>query len=733
MLWGSVIFASLIAAAGLAAYQALTLEQRVLRIMEPYAQLVAVGTGAAVAFQDPRRAQEILETLRANAQILEATIYLEDGRVLANYVHSAAQKPSPWPDKEQGVYIENQRAELLRSLPNGGHLRMVMGLARLTEQTHQLLIMLAGGGLILLLATVGQLAILRRLIVKPIGALTEAAEHIRATGQDSSNDLANSDKASDRHAALGSYLENPITPLSKDEIGDLTVAFNAMAEQLYTLIDSLEDQVVERTRELTESNKQLQIAEKNAAEALQIAESANQAKSTFLANMSHELRTPLNAILGYAELLKRNVEAASPVSTGLETIHRSGEHLLILINDLLDLAKIEAGRLELSDGPFRLTPFIKQIMSILQDKAERKNLPLTYQNSSPLPEVLVADETRLRQVLLNLLGNAIKFNDEGTITLRVEALDKAQSSEVETAALRFMVEDHGAGIEPDSLERIFKPFEQAGELLKQNEGSGLGLAISRKIVEEMGGELKVESELGRGTKFWFDLNLPIAMAIMPEVVAARRSITGYQGEQRKILVVDDNEDNSRLLVDLLEPLQFEVITAEDGQQAVDLAGAEKPDAIVLDLVVPIKSGFEVAQEVRQQPDLENVLIIAISASVMDSDRQKALEAGCDAFLPKPVDTQDLFDLLSAQLALTWIYAEEEAPPVDAPLVAPSSEELYKLKQLVEEGEIFKIKDLAKELEAQDVAYLPFARKLKQLSENMDIAQIEVLIKRSLDE
>jgi CheY-like chemotaxis protein len=220
--------------------------------------------------------------------------------------------------------------------------------------------------------------------------------------------------------------------------------------------------------------------------------------------------------------------------------------------------------------------------------------------------------------------------------------------------------------------------------------------------------------------------------MQPDVVKPQRSIVGYEGERRKLLVVDDNADNRQLLVDLLGPLQFVVVTAEDGQQAIDRACGEKPDAILLDMVVPVKSGFVVAQEVRQQAELESTQVIAVSASVAESDREKAYAAGCDGFLPKPVNSQDLFDLLAAKLDLTWIYAEDAAP-VDEPLVAPPAEELRALQQLLEQGQIFEIRDRAKELEAQDNAYAPFARQLKNLSESMDIAQIEVLIERYLGE
>ncbi|HEY8906769.1 MAG TPA: two-component regulator propeller domain-containing protein [Rhodoferax sp.] len=484
----------------------------------------------------------------------------------------------------------------------------------------------------------------------------------------------------------------------------------------------LERQVGERTREL-------QIAKDAAEKAQQSAEVANGAKSVFLAHMSHELRTPLNGILGYADILAGGAGSDRSLSEGLEIIRQSGEHLLTLINDVLDLVRIEAGRIELHPAPFMLAGFLKQITGIMRARAEAKQLALTSDELSPLPAGVLADETRLRQVLLNLLGNAVKFTDHGQVSLNVEVLEYTEAEVGEPqATLRFSVKDSGPGIAPEQLQRIFEPFEQVGGINRRAEGAGLGLAISRQIVQQMGGQLQVQSTLGQGSVFWFDVVLPVIALDALEVPAPAHNIIGYEGARRSILVVDDKAYNRQVFRDLLEPVGFVVHSADDGQQAIAKAVELHPDAILMDQVMPVMSGSEAVQAIRQRSDLKEVVIIAISASVLEAEQEKTRVAGCNAFLPKPARRESLLQTLAAHLGLTWVYAEPQPAP-DAPLMGPPADELRALYQFARSGRIVEIRAATQRIAALDARYQPFAERVYALSREVDIARIIALLEQ----
>jgi CheY-like chemotaxis protein len=314
-----------------------------------------------------------------------------------------------------------------------------------------------------------------------------------------------------------------------------------------------------------------------------------------------------------------------------------------------------------------------------------------------------------------------------------------------TSTLRFSVRDTGPGIPTDQLARLFQPFEQGGAAGKRAEGTGLGLAISQQIVQLMGNRVQVKSPAftspplegtagGPGSLFWFEVALPgiESFAGEPPTPILLRRITGYEGARRKVLVVDDRRYNRLLLVDMLEPLGFEVSTAGDGQEAVDKALAWRPDAIIMDLVMPVKTGFEAAQEIRQQPELKEVFIVAASASVLEADQERSRVAGCNVFLPKPIHADDLLAALTAPLNLTWLYAEAEAKS-EAPLLPPPMEELALLSRLADEGRILNIRAEATRLEELDEAYVPFARRLQELAKGFEIDQIKAFVKQSMEE
>jgi signal transduction histidine kinase/DNA-binding NarL/FixJ family response regulator len=443
---------------------------------------------------------------------------------------------------------------------------------------------------------------------------------------------------------------------------------------------TLEANVAARTLELQAKNVHLhqEIRERQRAE--ETAMVANRAKSEFLANMSHELRTPLNGILGYSQVLKKNPHLDAQQQKGLDVIHRCGDYLLTLINDVLDLSKIEAQKMELHTSPFHLPRFLENLLEICRVRASQKQIALNYEASSPLPQFVDADEKRLQQVLLNLLGNALKFTETGHVTLTVGyALPKtpdsllgesAAAASTPLAPIRFEIEDTGIGIAPAQLEQIFQPFHSVNQPGQPAEGTGLGLAISRQLVQLMGSDIQVSSTVGQGSRFWFDLDLPESQIKGQDSLAGGKVICGYGGERRTLLVVDDKDYNRAVIVNLLEPLGFTVLEASDGHQGLAQSRQHRPDLVLVDLVMPLMDGFEMTRRLRQIPELRSVVVIAFSASVLEFDQRLSQAAHCDDFLPKPIHEPALLQKLQAHLGLEWVYA-----PATPSVAAPDSSQL----------------------------------------------------------
>ena len=366
------------------------------------------------------------------------------------------------------------------------------------------------------------------------------------------------------------------------------------------------------------------------------AEQANRAKSEFLSTMSHELRTPLNAILGYAQYLGMDKGLNERQRRSIQAIHASGEHLLSLIVDILDLSRIEAQRLELVPTPVELRPFLRSVAEVMRVKTDEKGLILALDAACGLPDVVLVDQRRLRQVLLNLLGNAVKFTDRGTVSLCVSE----ERREGDHSLVRIDVRDTGVGMSPEDLPTIFEPFEQVGDVRRREAGTGLGLTITRALVGAMGGDIRVTSELGRGTQFSFTLRMKHADT--PDHAGPTQSGSAhYEGQRRRVLVIDDDVHARSIFADFLASIGFECQVAEDGLQGVDKVHSFLPDLVLVDTVMPEMSGLEATRRLRADPARAHLPIIAVSANAAEAHRQDCLQAGANIFLSKPVRLDEL--------------------------------------------------------------------------------------------
>ncbi|HEY0864518.1 MAG TPA: ATP-binding protein [Lacunisphaera sp.] len=439
----------------------------------------------------------------------------------------------------------------------------------------------------------------------------------------------------------------------------------------------LEQTVQARTLTLRQREQQL-------SEARDAAEAANRAKSAFLASMSHELRTPLNAILGYTQLLRGSGELTAESRRQLEVIHQSGDHLAGMINEVLDLAKVEAGRIELSVQPFSLNRLLALLTEIFALRAAQKGLAFTLHTAPGVPDFVLGDEARLRQVLLNLLGNALKFTPQGHVELQVAAT---------AGRISFAVSDTGIGIPPAEQSRIFDRFYQAAGPAFAAQGAGLGLAISQRLVRLMGGAIQVESAPGRGSTFRFELALPAtgaAPAPLPE-----RLPTGYRGPRLRVLIVDDEPINRDLLHTLLRPLGFLIDETDDGATAVERAAAQPPALILMDIRLKSLNGLDATRRIRALPMGGQIRIIAVTASVFPDDRAQAIAAGCDEFSEKPIQTARLIEMIGRLLQLDWIRPAESAglrpsllpEQLPAGWALPAPAVLEDLEALVEIGDL----------------------------------------------
>ncbi len=508
-------------------------------------------------------------------------------------------------------------------------------------------------------------------------------------------------------------------------------------ENLVTSVDNLEQKVRERTSDLDDANislhKEIEIRKKVEEELIIAklqAEQASKAKGIFLASMTHEIRTPLNAILGYSQIMMREKNLPQESLRQIEIINTSGEHLLGLINEILDMSKIEAGKTEVFNETFSLYTVMKQIKNLFSIKTGRKGIGFDINIRPDVPDIIITDKSKLKQILINLIGNAIKFTDKGTITVELSVENDDPEKLITT------VSDTGKGIPPEFLEHIFDPFEQAEEGRNRG-GTGLGLPISRNFVNMLGGDITIKSTLSEGSCFTFTIRFRKGEdGVITETEAEKKVVGIKSGIIPRVIIVDDRDVNRDILIKILEPLGYIVKEASGGSEALDLIDTWEPDLVLLDLVMPEVSGRDVIRALKKNPRHSGIKIIVITASALEMEKDEILELGADSFIRKPFRESSILNEIKDMFGLEYNYEEAQIEDSTIP-VFKSSVELSDRTSVIPEdvkkqlsnalvtGDIEEINSLISKIAALDE---DLAKQIKYMADDFEFSSLIEILK-----
>lgn len=654
-LFGIVLLATLVALivslSAIVTYDLGLYRQDLTADMTTQAELLGHMTAPALNFDDPQLAAENLNLLRIRSKVRAAAIYNAQGKLFASYLSPGETADFPNLPDTDSIRTEGNRIFVFRRIVNDDVILGTVYLRADYELTERLLAYFAAAAIVTVVAMLIVFLImaqLGRIITRPILAIAGIAREV----VDQRDYSRRAEKISnDEVGALVESFNDMLSEIerrtreletSNREIAREAEERNRAQQEVMRLNSELETRVHERTAQLEAANREL-IA------ATAAADHANQAKSAFLSSMSHELRTPLNAILGFAQILASDSFASTPEQQRefTDEILKAGRHLLTLINEILDLAKIESGTVTLSMEPVHVDDILGECQAMIEPLGNKRNIRMVFPQASDLH--VMADRTRLKQILLNLLSNSIKYNRElGTVVIGC----------VQTSPdrVRISVQDTGHGLRPEQLSALFQPFSRLGQETGPEEGTGIGLVVTKRLVELMGGEIGVSSTIGIGSVFWVELNFVPSSAhpvITPGAATHAATDVVTDGAKSLLLYVEDNPANLRLVEEIVRfRTDLQLLSAPDGHLGIEMARAHRPQVILLDLNLPGINGMDTLKVLRVTPETCSIPVIAITANAMPRDIEKGLQAGFFRYLTKPIDINEFTESINSALKIS---------------------------------------------------------------------------------